>query len=126
MQSNSKCILVAEDDKFLRRAYEVSLKHLGFNVLVAQDGEKALQMIAAQPPDLILLDLLMPKVNGVEVLRAVRSNEKTKSIPVLVLTNSSRDQDMKEVHGLGVEGYQIKANLSLQELGLQVKRLLKE
>lgn len=126
MDSKRKTILVAEDDKYLRRACEVSLKQLGFTVLSAQDGEEALRWIAAQPPDLILLDLLMPKVTGIEVLRGVRSNESTRSIPVLVLTNSSRDQDMKEVRSLGVEGYQIKSNLSLEELGIQVKRLLKE
>lgn len=126
MPSGAKRILVAEDDRFLRRACEVSLKHLGFSVIAAQDGEEALKAIASQPPDLILLDLLMPKVTGVEVLRSIKGHAATKSIPVLVLTNSSREQDMKEVLSLGVSGYQIKANLSLEELGNQVKRLLKE
>jgi CheY-like chemotaxis protein len=126
VRSSNKRVLIAEDDKYLRRACEISLKHLGFTVLAAEDGEEALRLIAAESPDLILLDLLMPRVNGVEVLRGIRANEKTRRIPVLILTNSSRDQDMKEVEDLGVEGYQVKANLSLEELGTQVKRLLKE
>jgi CheY-like chemotaxis protein len=126
MRPDSRWILIAEDDRYLRRACELSLRRLGFVVHAAADGEAALQMIAARPPDLILLDLLMPKVMGIEVLRSVRSNEATRSIPVLVLTNSSRDQDLQEVRALGVEGYQVKSNLSLEELGTQVMRLLKE
>src|SRR5689334_14658402 len=109
MESRNKTIVVAEDDKFLRKACEVSLQRMGFNVRSARDGEEALRIIGDEAPDLILLDLLMPRVNGIEVLRSVRSKEITRSTPVLILTNSSRDQDIKEVHSLGVQGYQIKA-----------------
>jgi CheY-like chemotaxis protein len=126
METNGKQILLAEDDRFLRRACEMSLRQLGYTVLLAKDGEEALAIIKTEPPDLILLDLLMPKLTGLEVLRTLKSSEATRSIPVLVLTNSSRSLDLEEIRALGADGYQIKANLSLEALGNQVKKLLKD
>ena len=117
-------ILLVEDDRFLRRACEASLRQRGFAVTVAGDGEEALQKVGAEAPDLILLDLLMPKLTGIEVLRALRAEEATRTIPVLILSNSSREQDLEEIKDLGVTDYLVKANLSLQELGDRVARLL--
>jgi CheY-like chemotaxis protein len=125
METTGKRVLVAEDDRFLRRACEMSLRQLGFTVLLAKDGEEALAIIASERPDVILLDLLMPKVNGLEVLRALKSAESTRSIPVLILTNSSRAQDVEEIRALGADGYQVKADLSLEALGKQVQKLLR-
>lgn len=76
------------------------------------------------PPDLILLDLLMPRMTGLEVLRALRAQGPTRGIPVLILSNSSREQDAEEIRTLGVCDYLVKANLSLQELDDRVTRLL--
>jgi CheY-like chemotaxis protein len=126
METNGKQILLAEDDRFLRRACEMSLRQLGYTVLLAKDGEEALAIIQTQRPHLVLLDLLMPKLTGLEVLRTLKSSEATRSIPVLVLTNSSRSLDLEEIRALGADGYQIKANLSLEALGNQVKKLLQD
>jgi two-component system phosphate regulon response regulator PhoB len=117
-------ILLVEDDRFLRRAAEASLRQRGFAVTVAADGEEALVKVRAEIPDLILLDLLMPKVTGMEVLRALRAEEATKGIRVLILSNSSREQDLEAIKELGVTDYLVKANLSLQELGDRVAQLL--
>jgi two-component system phosphate regulon response regulator PhoB len=117
-------VLLVEDDRFLRRAAEASLRQRGFTVTAAGDGEEALRQVRAEAPDLILLDLLMPKVTGIEVLRALRAEEATKTIRVLILSNSSREQDLEELEELGVTDYLVKANLSLQELGDRVARLL--
>ena len=117
-------ILLIEDDRFLRRAGEASLRQRGFEVTVAADGAEGLAKVRAEIPDLILLDLLMPKVSGLEVLRALRAEEATRSVPVLILSNSSREQDLQEIKDLGVVDYLVKANLSLQELGDRVARLL--
>ena len=117
-------ILLVEDDRFLRRACEISLRQRGFSVTTAADGEEALRKARAEPPDLILLDLLMPKMTGTEVLRALRAGEATREIRVLILSNSSREQDVEEIKALGVSGYFVKADLSLQELGDTVTRLL--
>ena len=73
MKTNGKLILLAEDDRFLRRAAEASLRQRGFTVLTAVDGEEALRVARAEAPDLILLDLLMPKIPGVEVLRILKA-----------------------------------------------------
>jgi len=124
MSMNPKRVLLVEDDRFLRRACEKSLQQQGFTVSTAPDGEEALRAIRADPPDIILLDLLMPKVSGFEVLKEIRSDEKTRSIPVIILTNSSKETDIREIQSLGVTGYLVKANLSLEELGSQVKQAL--
>lgn len=120
----SKRILLVEDDRFLRRACEVGLRQRGYTVESAGDGEEALRAVAATLPDLILLDLLMPRVTGLEFLRRLRADPRTHALTVLVLSNSSREQDMEEITRLGVAGYYVKADLSLQELGDRVTELL--
>lgn len=117
-------VLLIEDDRFLRRAGEASLRQRGFAVTVAVDGQEGLAKVREEIPDLILLDLLMPKLSGIEVLRALRADEATRKIRVLILSNSSREQDLEEIKALGVTGYLVKANLSLQELGDRVAQLL--
>jgi CheY-like chemotaxis protein len=117
-------VLLIEDDRFLRRAGEASLRQRGFAVTVAVDGQEGLAKVREEIPDLILLDLLMPKLTGIEVLRALRSDEATRKIRVLILSNSSREQDLEEIKALGVTDYLVKANLSLQELGDRVAQLL--
>ena len=117
-------VLLVEDDRFLRRACEISLRQRGFAVTTAADGEEALRNVRAEPPDLILLDLLMPKITGIEVLKTLRAEEATREIRVLILSNSSREQDVEEIKTLGVSGYFVKADLSLQVLGDMVARLL--
>ncbi len=77
-----------------------------------------------EAPDLVLLDLLLPKLPGLEVLRTLKAEDATRAIPVLVLSNSSREEDVQRVLKLGAVGYLVKANLSLQELGERVTRLL--
>jgi DNA-binding response OmpR family regulator len=122
--TTTKRILLVEDDRFLRRACEASLRQRGFTVIAAADGEEGLRQARTEHPDLILLDLLMPKLAGVEVLRALKADPEAKSIPVLILSNSSREQDVSEVISLGAVDYWVKADLSLKELGDRVARLL--
>jgi len=114
--STAKKILLAEDDRFLRRACETALSRRGLNVVAAGDGEEALALIRSERPDLVLLDLLMPKKTGIEVLRTLKADPSLRDIPVLILSNSSRELEMQDAEALGVVGYLIKANLSLQEL----------
>jgi DNA-binding response OmpR family regulator len=120
----SKRILLVEDDRFLRRACETSLRQRGFTVIAAADGEEGLRLARTEAPDLVLLDLLMPKLPGVEVLRGLKADPATETIPVLILSNSSREQDVAEVFRLGAVDYWVKANLSLKELGERVAKLL--
>ena len=124
MEHTDKRVLVVEDDRFLRRACEASLRRRGLTVLGAGDGEEGLRLARAEAPDLILLDVLMPKLTGLEVLQALRGAEATRTIPVLILSNSSSPRDLEAIAALGVAGYWVKANLSLQELGDRVTCLL--
>jgi CheY-like chemotaxis protein len=119
-----RTILLAEDDRFLRRAAEVTLKQRGFNVLLAVDGQEAIDLARAHRPDLVLLDLLMPRKTGIEVLEELRAEPQTAGLNVLILSNSSKELEMRNAKALGVAGYWIKANLSLKELGDRVVALL--
>ena len=111
----TKSILLAEDDKFLRRAAETKLKQAGFDVRVAVDGDEALAQAREQPPDLMLLDLLMPKRDGLSVLKALKADAATAAIRVVIISNSSKDLEMQNASDLGAVDYWIKSNLSLQE-----------
>jgi CheY-like chemotaxis protein len=123
---NTTRILLVEDDKFLRRACEVGLKKRGFTVLTANDGEEGLQLARTQSPDIILLDMLMPKLNGMETLDALKKDAQTSGIPVVILSNTSLDSDLQQAKSLGAIGYLVKASMSLQELGDKVVAFLKE
>jgi DNA-binding response OmpR family regulator len=122
--SHTPSILVIEDDRFLRRACEVSLQQRGFTVHVATDGESGLQLAREMRPNLILLDLLMPKLSGIEVLSRLRAEPATAAIPVVILSNSSREEDRLSALRMGAVGYYVKANLSLRALGDEVSRLV--
>jgi DNA-binding response OmpR family regulator len=124
MKTLTKQILLVEDDRFLRRACAAGLRQRGWTVLTAVDGEEALRIVQSERVDLVLLDMLMPKLHGLDVMRALKAEERTQSIPVLVLSNSSRERDVQEIMKLGAVGYLVKANLSLQELGNRVAELL--
>jgi twitching motility two-component system response regulator PilH len=119
-------ILLAEDDRFLRRAAEVALKKRGFAVVLACDGVEALEKVRAHKPTLLLLDLLMPRMTGMDVLQAIRvdADPEVRETRILILSNSSKELEMHSAETLGVTGYWIKANLSLQELGDRVEALL--
>jgi DNA-binding response OmpR family regulator len=117
-------ILVIEDDRFLRRACEVSLQQRGFAVRSATDGAAGLALARESKPDLILLDLLMPRVSGIEVLQRLRADAETAGIPVVILSNSSREEDKARAADLGAVGYYVKANLSLRALGDAVASLV--
>ncbi len=120
----TKTVLLAEDDRFLRRACETKLKQCGFDVRVAVDGDEALALARERAPDLLLLDLLMPRRDGLSVLKALKADEATRAIPVVIISNSSKDLEMQNASDLGAVDYWIKSNLSLQELCDRVQRLL--
>jgi CheY-like chemotaxis protein len=117
-------ILLAEDDRFLRKAADARLRQHGFTVVAATDGEEALRLARAEPPDLVLLDLIMPKVQGFEVLRSLKQDPVTAAIPVVVLSNLGQDRDIQQAMELGAVAYFIKANLSLQSLVERVEEIL--
>ncbi|HZO43202.1 MAG TPA: response regulator [Methylomirabilota bacterium] len=116
MPDGPRRVLLAEDDRFLRRAAEASLRRHGLEVLTAADGEEALRIARAEPLDLILLDVMMPKLDGFEVLSALKQDDATAHIPVLVLSNLGQERDVAQAKALGALAFLVKANLSLQDL----------
>lgn len=125
MGERTRRILLAEDDRFLRKAAEATLKRHGFTVVTATDGEEALRLAQAEIPDLILLDLIMPKIQGFEVLRTLKANPTTSSIPVIIVSNLGQTHDVQQALEAGAAAYLVKANLSLQDLVKQVEAALK-
>lgn len=117
-------VLLAEDDRFLRKAAETALKRQGYTVLAAVDGEEALRVARAETPSVVLLDLIMPKLQGFEVLRALKADPATAKIPVIILSNLGQESDVKQAMEAGAAGYFVKANLSLQDLVKRVGEVL--
>jgi CheY-like chemotaxis protein len=124
MNGETQRILVAEDDRFLRKAAEMALKRRGYTVLTAADGEEALRAARSVLPDLILLDLIMPKLNGFDVLQALKKDAPTAHIPVIVLSNLGQDRDVQQAMDAGAAAYFIKTDLSLQALVQRVEDAL--
>jgi OmpR family response regulator RpaB len=123
--TESKRILLVEDDRFLRKAAEVRLRRAGYTVVTAADGEEALATATNMRPDLVLLDLIMPRMQGFEVLRLLREQPAMDGVPIVVLTNLSQDADRERALQQGASGYLIKANLSLDALADAVGDVLK-
>jgi DNA-binding response OmpR family regulator len=124
MSGEPRRILVAEDDRFLRKAAEMALKRQGYTVLTAADGEEALRTAQSILPDLILLDLIMPKLNGFDVLQALKKEAPTAKIPVIVMSNLGQDRDVQQAMDAGAAAYFIKTDLSLQALVQRVEETL--
>jgi CheY-like chemotaxis protein len=123
MDGNRK-ILLAEDDRFMRKAADAALRHHGFIVVTASDGEEALRLAKSELPELILLDLIMPKLHGFAVLRALKQEPSTASIPVIVISNLEQASDLKTATELGAVDYWVKANVGLEELVKRVETFL--
>ena len=120
-----KRILLVEDDRFLRKAAEVRLRRAGYTVITAADGEEAIATASVTRPDLVLLDLIMPRMQGFEVLRVLRTQPNMHGVPIVVLTTLSQDVDRERAMTHGANGYLIKANMSLDALADAVGDALK-
>lgn len=118
----SKKILIAEDEKPIAKALELKLQHEGFDVKTAFNGEEALEYIEHEPFALILLDLVMPKVDGFKVLETLQG--KKNNTPIFILSNLSQQEDEVKAKHLGAQGFFIKSNTPLAQIVAEVKRVL--
>ena len=118
-------ILVVEDDQFLRELYDELLKEEGYEITLAEDGEKGLAQIQKGGFDLVLLDIMLPKIDGLEILRRVKNKppEKQNGSTVL-LTNLGQDSIIKEGFSLGASGYLIKSAMNPDQVLSEVKVFL--
>lgn len=118
-----RLILIAEDDADIRALVAFRLERAGYEVVAAEDGEEALALIAERKPDLALLDVMMPKLDGLEVTRRLRADEATKRIPVILLTARVQESDIARGLEAGADDY-IKKPFSPQELRARVEAVL--
>jgi len=118
-------IVLIEDEEMLANMYETKFTNEGFQLRKALDGEAGLKLIEEDKPDLVLLDIIMPKLDGFSVLKKIRENAKTKDLPVILLTNLGQDEDIKKGQQLGAVGYLVKANLTPAEVVSKVQEYLK-
>lgn len=117
-------ILLVEDDKSLREIYSVRLLAEGYTLISSGDGEEALAAAIGEKPDLIISDVMMPKISGFEMLDLLRSNENTKNIPIIMLTALSSDQQRERGTKLGADRYLIKSQVGIEDIVRTVHEVL--
>jgi DNA-binding response OmpR family regulator len=123
-KEGTKIILMVEDDEVLLRALYLVFHEGGFTIATATDGETALRMAERTKPDIILLDLLLPKMNGFEFLKNIKANANLRATPVIVLSNLGDEGDIKKAKDLGARDYFIKADTDLSVLKDKVEKIL--
>lgn len=118
--SQGKAILVVEDDDFIRDLFVTKLSSLAYKVEIAKDGREALEKIKTLKPSLVLLDLVLPQMDGFEVLGLLRKDQKVSSIPIIVLSNLGEPRDIARAKALGARDYIIKANYTPSEVAEKI------
>lgn len=122
--ADGKKILVVDDDLTLREMYEERLKYDGFVVIGASDGEEAIQKAQSELPDVILLDVMMPKLNGIDVMKRLREDDNTKNIPIIILTALIQEIDKIKSMMTDKDGYLIKSEQMPKEVIAKVHEIL--
>ncbi len=117
-------IAIIEDDPTINQMYRMKFESGGFDVQLASDGERGIELVKAFKPDLILLDIQMPVKNGYEALKEIRSHDWGASIPVIILTNMGEEESPKELRDLHIESYIVKADLTPSQVVERVKETL--
>jgi len=117
-------IAIIEDDLVISQMYRMKFEADGFEVQLASDGKRGVALVETFLPDMILLDLQMPEMNGTDALEIIRKSTWGKNIPVIVLTNMGEEESPKELRALGIHSYIVKANLTPKQVVQQVKKAL--
>ena len=117
-------IAIIEDDPAISQMYRMKLEAEGFSVQLANNGARGVSLVDDYQPDIILLDLAMPEMNGEEALKLIRNRDKSKDTPVIILTNLGEEEAPKTLRNLGIHSYIVKANFTPREVVAQVKDAL--
>lgn len=120
-----KKILIVEDETALLYALEASLNVEGFKAITATEGNEGLKKAKSEKPDLIVLDILLPGINGFEILKTLKNTAETKKIPVVIISNLGEDAEVKRGKELGAEDFFVKASLSLDQITEKIKKHIK-
>ena len=121
----NKKILIIEDDKFLREVIAKKLTTEGYEIIEAVNGENGIIQAGETKPDLILLDLILPGIDGFGVLAQIKENAETKEIPIIILSNLSKESEIKRALTLGAADFLIKANFTPSEIIKKIKKIKK-
>lgn len=124
MADDAKKIMVIEDDRFLSSLIKARLEKDGFRVLQAFDGEEAIKALKQEKPNLVILDLVMPKVTGFEVLQTISILPGFENMPVVILSNLAQDSDIEKARQLGAKEYFVKVKISIDDLIGKIKSLI--
>ncbi len=125
-EGEQKKILVVDDEPPVREIYSKEFSKAGYKVILAEDGEEGLLKAGKDLPDLILLDVMLPKMSGIDVLKALKKNELTKKIPVLMLSNLGEEHIIKEGFGFGADGYLLKVSYTPSQVVEECRKFLGE
>lgn len=117
-------IVIVEDNAALAEIYKTRLEIIGYKCYVAYDGEEALRLIQAEQPRLVLLDLMVPKIAGDQILATMRANDWGKDIKVHIISNLNEEQAPAGIRDYGIEGYSVKANLQNDDIDQLVSKIL--
>jgi DNA-binding response OmpR family regulator len=124
VKNQAKKVLIVEDDVFLSNIYNKKFSNEGFEVFTASDGKKAVIIIKQKKPDIILLDIMLPQMDGFEVLEEIKKDLEVKDIPVILLTNINEQDGIKKGYDLGAKDYIIKTFFTPAEVVDKVKKFL--
>ncbi|MCR4324318.1 MAG: response regulator [Candidatus Curtissbacteria bacterium] len=117
-------VLLVEDDQFLQKMYQKKFQISGFEVEIAKDGEEGLSKMKALKPDIVLMDIMMPKLNGIDATAAAKSDETTRNIPIIILTNLSSTEDAQTAVKKGAVDFMVKSNFTPAQVVEKVKQVL--
>jgi DNA-binding response OmpR family regulator len=117
-------IAIIEDDQVISQMYRMKFEADGFDVQLARNGKIGVALVESFKPDMILLDLQMPEMNGADALENIRKNDWGKNIPVIILTNLGEEESPKHLRSLGIHSYIVKANLTPRQVVQRVKEAL--
>lgn len=123
MKKNKK-ILIVEDDSTILTMYKSKFDSDGFEVLSAENGDEALKIMKKEKPDIIMLDVILPQIDGFEVLTRLKKDKATEKIPVVMLTNLGTTEDKEKGEKLGATDYLVKASLTPSEISEKIKKIL--
>lgn len=125
METSSKTVLLVEDEPLLANLLKQRLEKENVRVLLGRDGEEALKILETETPNLILLDIILPKVSGFEIMETVKTDPKFRKAPIIIISNLGQDSDVAKGQSLGAIEYFVKAQVSIEELILRIKDFLK-
>lgn len=122
--NDKKNILVVEDEDVFQYIYKTNLEDEGFNVTILKDGTGVMDFLEKNPVDLVMLDLMMPEVDGFTIIRNIRANDKFKNLKIIVLSSLGQEEDQQEVLKQGVSAYIVKSKMTMEETIDTIKKTI--